>query len=286
MRLVWPTPPPNSSVLAHSEFECLPDESFQELIVQFEDFRNAFVAASDVSSEMMDLTGLLKFQEKMAATAINMAVRRCLLLLRHPRPVEAPLQSVDTDALEHEVAGLVSVILAHVSDFDRNGVVTWKGTQGNTRPLKNPQKTRAVATAASSESYYEAHRLVQNEPDGQFNITKDKPGQWMAVDLLRDALEVNYYCLRHGSSDGKRRLRSWELQGRKGNSAGWVTLCVHTGDRALGEEGFATAGWAVVGGKGSFSQFRVFMTGPNSNGGNHLCCAGIELYGTLVPGGS
>ena len=71
-------------------------------------------------------------------------------------------------------------------------------------------------------------------------------------------------------------------------STGWVTLSKHTDDRALADEAFATAGWAVEGGKGFFSQFRVLMTGPNSAGWdyhNQLWCAGLELYGTLLPEG-
>ena len=72
--------------------------------------------------------------------------------------------------------------------------------------------------------------------------------------------------------------------GRAGDGADWETLRTHTDDGALPDEGFATAGWAVEGGKGAFSQFRLLMTGPNSGGYNYLLCAGMELYGTLLPG--
>jgi hypothetical protein len=145
-----------------------------------------------------------------------------------------------------------------------------------------------VRTDASSEGGYAAHSFVQGkEWDGKMNYTMNRPDQWLSVAMLNgDAFEVNHYCLRHGWSTGGDRLRSWELQGREGDSADWVALRKHTNDEALADEGFATAGWAVEGGKGSFSQFRVLQTGPNSNGGNRLCCAGLELYGTLLPGGS
>lgn len=167
----------------------------------------------------------------------------------------------------------------------------WKGTQGGTQAYQNPQKIGAVRTDASSEEgygMYAAHRLVQGEEtDGGHNFTVDMPGQWMSVALLGgDALEVNYYCLRHGNSDeGDCRLYSWELQGRAGDGADWETLRTHTDDEALADEAFATAGWAVEGGKGAFSQFRLLSTGANSNGNNFLVCAGLELYGALLPGG-
>jgi hypothetical protein len=166
----------------------------------------------------------------------------------------------------------------------------WKGTQGGTQAYQNPQEIGAVRTDASSEGFsgsYAAHRLVQGEEtDGKNNTTQDKPGQWMSVALLGgDALEVNHYCLRHGFDSGGGTLRSWELQGRAGDGADWETLRTHTDDEALPQKGFATAGWAVEGGKGAFSQFRLLMTGETSSGENRLNCAGLELYGALLPGG-
>ena len=149
-----------------------------------------------------------------------------------------------------------------------------------------------MRTDASSKGGYfaGAHSFVQGkEWDGKENSTSGQagPDQWLSVAMLNgDAFEVNHYCLRHGRDDGRCRLRSWELQGREGDSAGWVTLRKHTNDKALADKGFATAGWAVEGGKGSFSQFRVLQTGKNSSGYTELCCAGLELYGTLLPGGS
>ena len=179
----------------------------------------------------------------------------------------------------------------HVSDFDTNGYLHWVGTEGNTQAHQNPQRRGAVRTDASSEhpDYYAAHSFVQGkEWDGKVNCTSgNEPDQWLSVAMLNgDAFEINHYCLRHGGGSAYWRLRSWELQGREGDSAGWVTLRKHTNDEALAEKGFATAGWAVEGGKGSFSQFRVLQTGPNSSGTNSLWCAGLELYGTLLPGGS
>jgi hypothetical protein len=142
-----------------------------------------------------------------------------------------------------------------------------------------------VRTDASSKGNYAAHSFVQGkECDGKNNCTDNKPDQWLSVAMLNgDAFEVNHYCLRHGGGSAYWRLRSWELQGREGDSAGWVMLRKHTNDQALADKGFATAGWAVEGGKGSFSQFRVLQTGPNSSGTTFLCCAGLELYGTLLP---
>ena len=183
------------------------------------------------------------------------------------------------------------IVFTHVSDFDTNGYLHWLGTKGNTQAHQNPQRRGVVRTDASSESGdFAAHSFVEGKQwDWKANHTQNKPDQWLSVAMLNgDAFEVNHYCLRHGTIGDGSKLRSWDLQGREGDSADWVTLRKHTNDEALVRITTAdqSAGWVVEGGKGSFSQFRVLQTGPNSNGGNHLYCAGLELYGTLLPGGS
>ncbi|GMH75555.1 hypothetical protein TL16_g06800 [Triparma laevis f. inornata] len=96
-------------------------------------------------------------------------------------------------------------------------------------------------------------------------------------------LEVSHYCLRHGNDYGGGRLRHWDLQASQDGGT-WTTLRSHSDDQALPDAAFSTAGWAVEGGKGAFSQFRIRQTGLNSNDQyNCLWCAGIELYGVLHP---
>ena len=63
----------------------------------------------------------------------------------------------------------------------------------------------------------------------------------------------------------------------------WTTLRSHRDDQSLADAAFSTAAWAVEGGKGAFSHFRIRQTGKNSNGNDFLLCAGIELYGVLQP---
>ena len=45
-------------------------------------------------------------------------------------------------------------------------------------------------------------------------------------------------------------------------------------------EAFSVAAWPVEP-SGFFSKFRIYQTGKNSSNGDHLMCAGIELYGLL-----
>ena len=177
------------------------------------------------------------------------------------------------------------VTLTHESDFDTNGAMYYIGTKGGTCEYQNPQTTSAVTVTASSKFHrrYADHRLAQHQHDGQHNCTQDYSNSTMAVALGGGVeLEVANYCLRHGlSGGGGGRLRHWDLEASQDGRA-WTTLRSHHDDQSLPDAKFSTAGWAVEGGKGAFSQFRIRQTGKNNEyGSDSLCCAGIELYGVL-----
>jgi hypothetical protein len=104
----------------------------------------------------------------------------------------------------------------------------------------------------------------------------------MSVDLgAARRLAVDYYCLRHGNSDGSHMLRNWRLEGSNDNTA-WVVLKTHTDDQALAGAGFSTAAWPVTPPTAEgFRHFRILQFGKNASNQYYLMCAGIELYGTL-----
>ena len=105
----------------------------------------------------------------------------------------------------------------------------------------------------------------------------------MSVDLGAGRhLAPDYYCLRHGASDGDYRVRHWRLEGSNDDST-WTLLKTHANDQALPPQGFSTASWPIEAAAdgASYRYFRIFQTGKNSYDGDHLACAGIELYGLL-----
>ena len=65
------------------------------------------------------------------------------------------------------------------------------------------------------------------------------------------------------------------------NEDDWVVLRDHVTDTSLSNSPMSVAAWSIET-KTSFRRFRVFLTGPNAHGGNHLMCSGIELYGLLT----
>jgi hypothetical protein len=183
----------------------------------------------------------------------------------------------------------------------------------NPRPsLEGWSESYLVDTTTSDEQAQESiqryarDRLAQNHPAGvvpkaeahesvvtnQINYLRNKSNQWMQLSLpaAGGGMVVDYYCLRHGGS-GSCALRNWELQGSVDEQT-WVVLRTHEDDEAIGTAALSTAGWAVercAGGAGggagvtfgAFRHFRIQQTGLDASNMNHLCCSGIELYGTL-----
>ena len=171
--------------------------------------------------------------------------------------------------------------------FDERGVLFHLGTKGGTQPYANPHggDSGVVASMSSVDflSGSDPKRLTEHRHGSAvFNYTKDKPGQWAAVDLgASHRLVLDHYALRNDYDNYY--LRSWTLEGSN-DAHTWQPLREHKNDASLADE-MAVAAWALdgaaVGGR-SFRHFRVRQTGKNANGYDELMCAGIELYGRLA----
>ena len=98
----------------------------------------------------------------------------------------------------------------------------------------------------------------------------DKQGGWMSVTLPSGmTLEVNHYCMRQDSRDGKKGkkdewlgncLRTWDLQGSQ-DGRSWSTLMQHRNDQSMPDTTHAVADWPVSAGGGSHRWFRVLQRG-------------------------
>ena len=171
--------------------------------------------------------------------------------------------------------------------FDEKGVLYHIGSAGSTRPYRNPHTAGAVlASLSSTHPHYPewslAARFVQGAShDGQPNFTANQAGSWMAVDLNR-LLAPTHYCLR-SDANNVRKVRNWRLEGSKDGSS-WTCLREHVNDASLAATAFSVAAWPIENASAAvFRHFRVFQTAENSSGNDYLMCAGMELYGTLLP---
>ena len=116
------------------------------------------------------------------------------------------------------------------------------------------------------------------------NLTENKRGQWVAVDLgASHRLVPDHYALRRDKNSGG-HLRSWIMEGSDDGRT-WQPLREHANDESLARRSMAVAAWALDGATvegRSFRHFRVRQTGKNAWGDDNLHCAGIELYGRLA----
>ena len=78
-------------------------------------------------------------------------------------------------------------------------------------------------------------------------------------------------------------MRNWRLEGSNDGSS-WTTLREHSNDTALSEDAWSVAHWPLPDVATAYRHFRIYQTGANSTGTNHLTCTGIELYGLLGAG--
>eukprot|EP00729_Bicosta_minor_P022072 gene22072-biopygen13446 len=176
---------------------------------------------------------------------------------------------------------------AHTGAFDGNGVLHWIGTGCGTKEYVNPHgKPDGVVAKISlmGGNGSTPSKFVEHAPLNEINYTDDTANSWMSVDLGEGRhLAPDYYCLRHGFSNGNWRLRHWRLEGSNDEST-WTLLKTHANDQALPAQGFSTASWPIEAAAdgASYRYFRIFQTGKDSSGYDFLMCAGIELYGLLT----
>jgi hypothetical protein len=164
-------------------------------------------------------------------------------------------------------------------------VVYYIVTVGKTKPYKISSSSGVTPKMSSIGGFFgsdPAHLLFHKHDGYTQNMTDNKKNSWVSIDLGEGrSLIVNYYCLRHGYRGGYRRLQSWDFEGSNDGSE-WTVLRVHKDDNSLPDEGVSVAAWKVKGVNRAYRQFRIRQTGKNSNGGDDLCCAGIELWGRLL----
>ena len=90
------------------------------------------------------------------------------------------------------------------------------------------------------------------------------------------------YSLRHYWSWDTECLRNWRFEGSL-DGVEWTVLKEHVEDMALNGKG-STYTWPLPAKfhEQTFSKFRIFQTGINSNKHYYLALSGFEIYGKLI----
>ena len=170
------------------------------------------------------------------------------------------------------------------TDMDMNGLFYWLGTKGGIKSTwSNPASAGLVEATASSlmsDSQPITHLVGRTSVRC---LTKAYQNSWMKVNLEDIKIKLSHYTLRHYSSWDTGALRHWNLEGSN-DGYNWTVIRQHVDDRSLRKAG-GTHTWSVNSDR-YFSQFRIMMTGENSNNNWYLACSVMELYGNAYGGHS
>jgi len=163
-------------------------------------------------------------------------------------------------------------------DFDANGIMYYLGSQ-NSSVFSNPAELGVVKVVSSSLMNDSCPVSVVVGRDAVRCVSQPIPNQWFMVDLLEHSLLPTHYTLRHYISWDTEALRNWKLEGSNDDIT-WITLREHVNDTALCKKGQSFT-WELFDIEESYSKFRIYMTGLNSNQHWYMALSGFEIYGML-----
>eukprot|EP00746_Dinoflagellata_sp_MGD_P153563 gnl/MRDRNA2_/MRDRNA2_84316_c0_seq1.p1 gnl/MRDRNA2_/MRDRNA2_84316_c0~~gnl/MRDRNA2_/MRDRNA2_84316_c0_seq1.p1 ORF type:complete len:461 (+),score=60.17 gnl/MRDRNA2_/MRDRNA2_84316_c0_seq1:31-1383(+) len=176
------------------------------------------------------------------------------------------------------------------ANFDQRGVLYALGTNFGKQHYVNPKQSNVVDVQFSGDgaNYYsrstghlkgdfqKASQIVvsyQHPGDNATQWSLGAPGAWFLIDLKFFKLQVTHYCYRGDYGGGGNHPRTWDLEASNDGSH-WITLRSHHRDASVTNE--CCGSWPVQSSE-FFSKFRIH----NKGSPNHLCCSGIEFYGSL-----
>eukprot|EP01084_Bolivina_argentea_P186025 320710_1 len=166
---------------------------------------------------------------------------------------------------------------------DKNGLLYYLGTFGDiTKPYRNPSITNQVLLSSTPiHSHSKQLSFFLERKNGNV-YTESFTGSYVAFNLKNVKLKLTQYTLKNNENN-KNILRNWHLEGSN-DGIEWILLKKHINDTSLNKAN-QTYTWDVDDTEKYFSQFRIIMTGYNSNSYKNpwtLSCSGIEFYGEAI----
>jgi len=194
------------------------------------------------------------------------------------------------------------------TDFDKNGILYFLGTDHNTAKYMHPQERNMVE--CTPVKIYSGNILQSfcHDTTYLFKGTHDNIVQnWhytdegslldlfrkdlcMYIRFLRHSVLPIKYTIRHGYPGGH-ALRSWNLEATNDKiedaitNKTWVILDERNEDLSISPTHLSNSATFDIQYPDSkcYNTFRIKLTGPNSSQSHYLMMAGFEMYGTLFP---
>lgn len=176
-----------------------------------------------------------------------------------------------------EVAKALSgKVFVRESNFDKNGLLYFLGTQGLTQETYiNPHLAGHVqVTQNPPYNNCPPEGFIEHTEKNVQMLTSSQEGSTLEIKLPAP-IRVTEYTLRHYG--GNYALRNWVFEGSM-NGTIWTELKQHVNDTSLSGNN-STKSWTVQRSSVAYTYFRLRTTGVNEHNNHYLYCAGLELYG-------
>ena len=177
--------------------------------------------------------------------------------------------------------------------FDTGGILFAIGTGFGKHAYANPAESGKVAVQWSHDcsNFYSTqggHKVGDARQAASVICAHRHPGHnatqwsmgasdaWFVVDLRGMPIVPTHFAYRNDYGGGGNHPRTFELQGSNDGTR-WTPLSKHSNEQWSGK---GAKHWPITGCEEHFTKFRIL----NQGAPNHLCCAGIELYGRVVSG--
>ena len=166
-------------------------------------------------------------------------------------------------------------------DYDKNGIIWYLATNGNTTEWINPATNNKVCLLSAGWIGRISEVL---ERDARMTASID-PYEHIQSHITIDfgdniQIKPTAYTIRHAYYDQRNALRSWIFCGYDKHKAQKVILKQYKFNRTF-NKGYKSHTFKVKSDR-FFKRFSIVMTGKNSSGYRDLHVSGLEIYGEMI----
>lgn len=177
----------------------------------------------------------------------------------------------------------------YASDFDKNGILYYLGTQGGfSDTWENPYKKGVVNISYTGEfgspGIMKTENLITREVIDSTFFGGSKP-QTLALDFGNNLISLDQYTIRHGYKYANSFIYKWIVSGST-DGINWVTLDSRTDSGFT--KGYDTKTYDVANKPDtkfrfiSITQSGDYYMPEGKEGAPFLCINGLEFYGTMT----
>jgi hypothetical protein len=169
-----------------------------------------------------------------------------------------------------------SIKLDHKSDFDQNGLFYYLASNAKSENWKSPVDRGLIVLNVSSQDKDSSsiNSILSPIPKSDFFTQNNNVNEYIKFSINNGFLKINHLLFKYGD---KIVLRNWNLEGFNCLSQKWIIIKQFKNDQSLNSKNLF-ASWKIDC-DDFYNEFRIILTGPNSDGFNYLVLGHMEVYG-------